>query len=219
MTHKALIVWGKCPCHQFDRHAEAFAVVLRSHKFHVDITSDLDIFLDPEHLKHTALLVQLWHKAGGSDAQAKGMLEAVKGGMGFVGCHAGIIDTFPTSMEYRMMTGGQFISHPPGMVDYVVNIADQADEITRGVQDFKVHSEKYYMHTDPSNHVLATTAFTSVYASSEKGCVMPVAWKKKWGDGKVFYFSVGHKAEDFLDPSAAHIMTRGMLWAARGTPA
>ncbi len=44
---------------------------------------------------------------------------------------------------------------------------------------------------------------------------MPVAWKKMYGEWRVFYFSVGHSAADFSVPQAREIMKRGMLWAAR----
>ena len=71
-----------------------------------------------------------------------------------------------------------------------------------------MHSEQYYMHVDPSNHVLATTTF------ERNGCTMPVVWKRMWGRGRVFYSSLGHVAKDFDVPEALTIMTRGMLWAA-----
>ncbi len=65
------------------------------------------------------------------------------------------------------------------------------------------------MHVDPSNHVLATTTFEF------NGATMPVAWKKTWGKGRVFYCSLGHVAKDFESPEALAIITRGMLWAGR----
>ena len=71
-----------------------------------------------------------------------------------------------------------------------------------------MESEQYYMHVDPSNHVLATTTF------EYNGCTMPVAWKRTWGKGRVFYSSLGHVAKDFDVPEALTIITRGMLWAA-----
>ncbi len=43
---------------------------------------------------------------------------------------------------------------------------------------------------------------------------MPVAWKRRWGAGRVFYCSLGHSAEDFEVPEARELVLRGMLWAA-----
>ena len=48
-----------------------------------------------------------------------------------------------------------------------------------------------------------------------KGTVMPVAWKRRYGEGKVFYSSLGHVAADFDVPEVKEIQRRGMLWAAR----
>jgi type 1 glutamine amidotransferase len=40
-----------------------------------------------------------------------------------------------------------------------VHVLDRPDPITRGIADFDMLSEQYYMHVDPSNEVLATTTF------------------------------------------------------------
>jgi type 1 glutamine amidotransferase len=68
---------------------------------------------------------------------------------------------------------------------------------------------------DPSNEVLATTTFSGEHAPWIEGCVMPVVWKRKYGEGRVFYSSLGHVAKDFEVPEAREIMVRGMLWASR----
>jgi type 1 glutamine amidotransferase len=78
-----------------------------------------------------------------------------------------------------------------------------------------MHSEQYYMHVDPANEVLATTTFSGQYCPWIDGVVMPVAWKRRWGAGRVFYASVGHVAADFNVPEAKEIVRRGLLWAAR----
>ena len=44
---------------------------------------------------------------------------------------------------------------------------------------------------------------------------MPVAWKRRYGKGRVFYSSLGHAAADLDVPEALTLITRGMLWAAR----
>jgi type 1 glutamine amidotransferase len=113
------------------------------------------------------------------------------------------------------MVGGQWVAHPGGVIDYEVNIIDHDDPITRGLEDFKMHSEQYYMHVDPLNQVLATTTFSAEHAPWIGGVVMPVVWKKMYGKGRVFYTSLGHVAKDFDVPEAREIVQRGMLWAAR----
>ena len=55
-------------------------------------------------------------------------------------------------------------------------------------------SEQYYLHVDPSNEVLATTTFSGDYGDAPwiAGTVMPVVWKRKYGQARVFYSSLGH---------------------------
>jgi type 1 glutamine amidotransferase len=113
------------------------------------------------------------------------------------------------------MVGGQWVAHPGGVIDYDVNIIDHRDPITAGLSDFHMQSEQYYMHVDPSNQVLATTTFGGEYAPWIKGTVMPVAWKRMWGAGRVFYTSLGHVAIDFNVLEARTIVQRGMLWASK----
>jgi uncharacterized protein len=71
------------------------------------------------------------------------------------------------------------------------------------------------MHVDPGNEVLATTTFTGEHAPWIEGVVMPVAWKKRYREGRGFYASLGHRACELDVPEIGTMMTRGMLWAAR----
>jgi len=97
----------------------------------------------------------------------------------------------------------------------VVNIVKNSDPIVAGLKDFKVYSEQYYMHVDPSNEVLATTTFQTTSAPWVNGTVMPVVWKRQYGQGRVFYQSVGHSTKELGIPEVREITKRGLLWAAR----
>jgi hypothetical protein len=147
--------------------------------------------------------------------QEAGLLDAVRSGVGIAGWHGGMGDSFRNNTEYQFMVGGQWVAHPGNIIDYEVNIIKPEDPIVAGLSDFKMHSEQYYMHVDPSNEVLATTTFSGEYCEWIAGTVMPVVWKRRYGKGRVFYSSLGHVAKDFEVPEALEIMKRGMLWASR----
>ena len=135
---------------------------------------------------------------------------------GIAGWHGGLVDAFRSVTEYQYMIGGQWVAHPGNeTVEYEVNIIDHDDPITRGLSDFKIRSEQYYMHVDPVNEVLATTTFTGEHDPLIEGVVMPVVWKKMYRKGRVFFSSVGHSPKDFDIPQSMEIMKRGMLWASR----
>ncbi|MDP3443912.1 MAG: ThuA domain-containing protein, partial [Ignavibacteria bacterium] len=66
----------------------------------------------------------------------------------------------------------------------------------------------------PNVKVLATTTFNGDHAEWINGCVMPVAWKKYYAKGRIFYSSLGHVMADFDVPEALEIEKRGIRWAA-----
>jgi hypothetical protein len=136
--------------------------------------------------------------------------------VGIAGWHGGLGDAFRRAPRYQYMIGGQWVEHPGNDgVRYRVNITDHEDPITAGLEDFDVVSEQYYMHVDPNNKVLATTTFDGKHDNWVKDAVMPVAWKRKYGEGRVFYTSLGHKSKVFETPEALTILKRGILWASR----
>jgi type 1 glutamine amidotransferase len=124
-------------------------------------------------------------------------------------------DAFRESVDYQFITGGQWVAHPGGIIDFRVNVARRDDPVMRGIDDFDYRSEQYYMHVDPTNQVLATTRFTGEHAYWIEGAVMPVVWKRRHGAGRVFYSALGHVAAEFDVPQMRTILRRGMAWAAR----
>jgi len=124
-------------------------------------------------------------------------------------------DSFRNNTGYQFMVGGQWVEHPGGIINYTVNIIKPEDPIVEGLSDFKMNSEQYYMHVDPGNEVLATTTVGGDPYPWVAGTVMPVVWKRKYGEGRVFYSSLGHVATDFNVPECKEIVRRGMLWAAK----
>jgi type 1 glutamine amidotransferase len=115
------------------------------------------------------------------------------------------------------MTGGQWVAHPGGIVKYKVDITQPDNPIVRGLKDFSMESEQYYMHTDPGNNVMATTTFSGRHGGVSwiRGTVMPAVWTRAYGKGRVFYTSLGHVARDFQVPETLELTKRGILWAAR----
>ena len=214
-TKKALFVWGGWEGHEPKQCVDIFAPWLEKQGFEVEISDTLDCYLDVEKLKSLDLIVQVFTMASITGEQERGLLEAVKSGVGLAGWHGGLADSFRSNTEYQFMVGGQWVAHPGGVIDYEVNITDHEDPITAGLSDFAMHSEQYYMHVDPINEVLATTTFSGEHAPWIDGVVMPVVWKKMYGKGRVFYTSLGHVAKDFDVPQARTIVRRGMLLAAR----
>jgi type 1 glutamine amidotransferase len=211
----ALFVCGGWEGHEPEKCADIFAPFLGEKGFEVEISRTLDSYLDEEKLSSLDLVVQIWSMGEISGEQERGLLEAIRGGVGLAGWHGGLADSFRNNPNYQFMVGGQFVAHPGGIVVYEVNITDRDDPITAGLEDFRVRSEQYYLHVDPHIEVLATTTFGGGHAPWIEGAVVPVVWKKRWGAGRVFFCSLGHTASDFDVPETRKIVERGMLWASR----
>lgn len=213
---KALFVYGGWEGHQPKQSAELFAGILRGDGYEVELSNMLDAYLDAE-LPALDLIVPIWTMGTITKEQEHGLLQAIRSGVGVAGWHGSMGDSFRNNTEYQFMVGGQWVAHPGNIIDYTVNIIDHNDPITAGLSDFQMHSEQYYMHVDPSNQVLATTTFSGEHGDAPwiAGAIVPVAWKRMWGQGRVFYCSLGHVAADFDVPEAREIVRRGMLWASR----
>jgi len=213
---KALVVWGGWSGHEPSQCVEIFAPYLEKQGYEVRVSDTLEVYVEKDYMASLSLIVPIWTMGEISGEQEGGLLGAIKSGIGVAGWHGGMCDAYRMHTEYQFMTGGQWVAHPGGVIDYTVNITNHNDPITKGLPDFKMHSEQYYMHVDPSNEVLATTTFSGEHGAPWiKGCVMPVVWKRMYGAGRVFFTSLGHVASDFNVPEARTIVERGMLWASK----
>jgi len=208
----ALIVHGGWEGHHPREFAEHSAQLLRAEGLSVRVADSLAAL---DALRGLSLIVPIWTMGTIAPEPLAALLDAVRGGVGLAGFHGGMGDAFRDATDFQFMVGGQFVAHPDDIKDYEVAIADRDHEITRGLDDFRIRSEQYYMHVDPSNHVLATTVFEPASAPWVAGAVMPVAWTRRHGEGRVFYSSLGHQPADLGVREAGELWRRGMLWAAR----
>ena len=220
MSHKALVVWGGWDGHEPKPVAEVIGEQLSAKGFEVELSDTLDAFKDAEKLLSLSLIVPVWTMGKITGDQLNAVAAAVKAGVGIGGCHGGMCDSFRDAPEWQFITGGQWVSHPGNSgVTYTVKITQPDHFIMQGTSDFQVTSEQYYLHTDPANKVLATTRFPSPGADgphTTNGDVdMPVVWTKMYGQGRVFYSSIGHNAATVREPDALRILVRGLLWAAK----
>lgn len=219
MSKKALIVWGGWDGHQPREVAAVFDAILREEGFDTEVSDTLDAFKDEAKLRALNLIVPVWTMGTINKEQSEPVFRAVRElGVGVAGCHGGMCDAFRTNTEWQFMTGGQWVAHPGNDgVTYRVKITSQDSPITRGVQDFDVTSEQYYMHIDPAIKVLATTEFpTADGPHTPNGRFqMPVVWTKFYGKGKIFYNSLGHQASLVASEPCRTLLKRGCVWAAK----
>ena len=211
---QALIVWGGWHGHEPEQCAHIVRDMLQRNGFEVRIETQTAAFADPA-LAQLDLIVPIYTMSKIEKEECTHLSAAVRSGVGLAGFHGGMCDAFRDSVEYQFMTGGQWVAHPGGIIDFRVNICAPQDPVMDGLSDFDYRSEQYYMHVDPVNEVLATTTFSGQHAPWVQGVVMPVVWKRRHGEGRVFYSALGHVAAEFEVHEMRTLFERGMLWAAR----
>ncbi|KAA9009903.1 ThuA domain-containing protein [Histidinibacterium aquaticum] len=219
---KALITWGGWEGHEPDKVASLFATMLEAEGLETEMHDTLACFDDAERVAGFDLIVPVWTMSKIETHQAEAVSEAVARGAGLAGCHGGMCDAFRENVLWQFMTGANWVAHPGGDgVKYTLRITDGEHEITRGIDDFEVESEQYYMQVDPANHVLATTRFPVVdwYHSANGPVDVPQIWCRRWGIGRVHYNALGHKANVIDHGPARELLRRGLLWAAKGRDA
>jgi type 1 glutamine amidotransferase len=211
-TRRALVVRGGWEGHFPVEATELFIPFLRENDFEVTVSDTTESYLD---LDGTDLVLQCISMGEITGEQVKGLEAAVRNGTGLAGWHGGIVDSFRANTDYSFMTGGQFISHPGGLVDHRIDIVSD-DPIVDGLTHFDLHTEQYYVHADPTNNVLATTTFRAHPDFPWiEGATMPAVWTRGWGDGKVFVCTPGHSLADLDVPEIRTIIERGLLWASK----
>ena len=117
----ALFVWGGWHGHEPKQCVDIFAPWLREQGYEVEISDDLDVFTDEKKMKNLSLIIPVYTQGEITREQEKGLLDAVKSGIGIAGWHGGMGDSFRWSVDYQFMVGGQWVAHPGNIIDYDVN--------------------------------------------------------------------------------------------------
>lgn len=217
-TERTVLAIGgnRFPFHRFEERGPLLAaalgdrvdVTLTTNKNALTDLADYDVVLD--YLTDSSL----------TDAQRDGLLSFVEDGGGYVGIHCAsdltstepadpddVIDSrdepFP---ELRDLIGGHFITHP-AQTAFDVHVVDQYHPITTDLDDIRVWDEPYVVDVDDDVRVLARM-------DHPEHADTPVVWVKDYGDGRVFYSSLGHGEAALTHDTVCDLIDRGVRWAA-----
>lgn len=161
------------------------------------------------------------------------MLDAIQGGVGFVGVHAAA-DTFhtqPDSMEkgtryvaygeksdpYLRMLGGEFIIHGDNprlqTTDLIVN--DPKFPGLEGVTGPVEMNEEWYSLKDfmPDLHVILTIDTSKLKNACYERRPYPGTWARMHGKGRVFYTAIGDRPENWQNEFFRNLLAGGTRWA------
>jgi len=179
-------------------------VMEKTGKFEITrVNEDLDALV-AEKVQTYDLVVFYWTMGEITEAQKRGLMNHIASGKGFVTFHSGA-DSFRDDPDWRAFVGGHFTGHPKFRT-YQVSITENESPITRGIEEFMIEDEQYYLDYNSQVKVLANAL--------HKGKTMPVMWTRDWGKGRVFYSALGHNPKAVKQEMFQKTAIRGMLWAA-----
>ena len=143
-------------------------------------------------------------------AVRQSILDFVASGKGIVGVHAATA-ALQGWAEYGEMMGGYYQSHIYQEVSIKLDEPDHPLNACFEGQGFRVNDEIYFLtepHPREKYRVLLSLDLAGMGdpgARPDKD--YPITWMRTWGDGRVFYCSLGHAPETYWNPLfLAHVL-------------
>lgn len=144
------------------------------------------------------------------------LIAFVKGGKGIMGIHAATDSSYQWK-DYGTMMGGYFNGHPWGHI--VMRIEDPTNPVNAafGGKPFEISDEIYTfkeVYSRDRQHIL--TSIDLAASKIDRGFNRPadhdyaVSWLNKYGDGRVFYCSLGHAEATYWNPVVLKHYLAGM---------
>ncbi len=220
---------------------DAVTALGKQHNFDVIATKDGGVFDSKDFHKYSAVL---FFTTGdltttGTDknppmsAQGKQLLlDAIHGGLGFVGVHAAS-DTFHTPPEtednanryiahgeksdpYLRMLGGEFITHgsTPRLQDANIIVNDPKFPGLESVSSPVRFNEEWYSLKDfrTDLHVILTIDTQGMTGEPYQRPPYPMTWARMEGRGRVFYTAIGDRPENWSSPFFLNVLGGGLRW-------
>lgn len=159
-------------------------------------------------------------------------LDAIKNGKGFIGSHSAS-DTFHTEPDpadksaryqtngdksdpYLLMLGGEFIKHGPQQVAKMRVVDKKFPGFEKLEDSFALNEEWYSLKEfQPNLHVLLVQETEGMKGDEYKRGAYPATWARTYGKGRVFYTSMGHREDVWVNEIFQNILMGGMHWATR----
>ena len=213
------IATGKLALAEMGEKTEAFTAVI-SDDFENFEPGNIDAF---DAILFLSTTQNAFEGAKDEKALQESLMSFVKGGKGFVGIHAAT-DTFYQWPAYGEMINGYFDGHP-WTADKKVHIFVEPGQESHPLaemfegQPMEFEEEIYQLKDPYDSSKVSMLLRLDPAKSAEVGGVnrtdndFGVAWARKWGDGRVFYSSLGHNHHIYWNPKILRHYLAGIQWA------
>ena len=134
-------------------------------------------------------------------------------GHGFIGTHSST-DTFHNYKPYWDMIGGTFNGHPWGSGSKVsITVHDKQHPASKVWGDeFEIQDEIYRFKNWQPEKVRVLMSLNMAKTEKKEPYHVPIAWVKNYGEGKVFYISLGHREDVWTNDTYMQSLLGGIKW-------
>jgi type 1 glutamine amidotransferase len=124
----------------------------------------------------------------------QGFLDWIKAGHAFIGIHAAS-DTFHGWPGYIAMLGGEFKHHGPQVSVDCINVDPSNPATAQLPQVWAIQQEEIYQFKNYDANKVHELLVLDKNPEDGLPGHFPVSWCKPYGDGRVFYTSLGHRED------------------------
>ncbi|HEY0549760.1 MAG TPA: ThuA domain-containing protein [Verrucomicrobiae bacterium] len=169
--------------------------------------------LSPENLKNFDAVIFANTTGNLPLPDKQGFIDWVKDGHGFIAMHSGS-DTFHEFKPYIEMLGGEFAGHNE-QVGVECLVQDMNHPATKALNEsFCVEQEEIYLIKSFDRAKVHGLLALDKHPNKKKELgYFPIAWCKDFGQGKVFYTSLGHNEVVWENKRYQKHILGGIKWA------
>jgi type 1 glutamine amidotransferase len=134
-------------------------------------------------------------------------------GHGFIGTHSAT-DTYHDDSRYIDMIGGEFDGHPWGSGETVaIAVHDREHPASQPWGEaFEIQDEIYRFKSWKPEAVRVLMSLDMARCAHKEPYHVPIAWVKPYGEGRVFYISLGHNEHVWDDERYRASLLGGIRW-------
>ena len=188
--------------HNTPDHWALLASLLRAADLGARAISDDLADLNARHLARFDVILNFSSDREASEEQIGALLDAVEGGVGYLGLH-GATATFRSSGAYGRLIGSRFLRHPP-IRRFTVETLAPDHPVTTGIAPFEIEDELYELGDQAGD--------IAVLAQAEGH---PMVYVRQHGRGRVCYIAPGHDRRTLACPEYAQLVHQAIAWTAR----
>jgi type 1 glutamine amidotransferase len=134
-------------------------------------------------------------------------------GHGFIGAHSAT-DTYHNHQPFWDMIGGTFNGHPWNQnATVTITVHDRQHPASKPWgEEFTIKDEIYQFKNWQPEKVRVLMSMNMAKTELKRPYHVPIAWVKNYGEGRVFYISLGHREEVWQNPVYLESLTGGIRW-------